>query len=931
MKLKEYFTEEPFDIPGVDIPCCTGDYMDIRDNDPSSIEWDENTSEGYHYCACRRVHCLKEGEALCDLDAVDEFTEKVSTRSMDRYDAALEADGKLDEMLQMRRENDLRLGEVLTLFKEKKGEDYLGHRSIGTFAVEHLDFSGRLASELMHNHEMFSTLQLTKEAFRQGEITKSALRHLSKVLTPDNEAEWLSKARDLPIRALKRAVREAALMETFQEAVGEEVREAVSETLDETALRETALNEAAPKETAPAASDASEKSSLPPSNGAMMCFNVSNRLAPVWDFALEHFRNKEQYSGPVSKFVEALLADYITSGKGSGFGAPIPLESGMLPVFYRRYIREDERNGELLFVCPPVPDEADLHSSGDEPQQHGSEDDDDDDEELIGRHIIFPPSFYENPDTLEELSAKLIELGRNRQELDVGIGKILRAIDGWSLYRILNFSHIVEYGKEICELPNPVIYRLITLANRFRRRPLVEKAFRKKLISREQAEQILRVVTGENEMIWIDYAAHVSVINLKEEVERCARIIEYDCFAFISFNILPGFRYITDDRYHELPEEMKDILRTGSWYQRSSPELSWPIEENSDEQRLMEHDPCIDEPWKHFKDIDELEAYQAELAGTAGENSLCVSGTGQGGADALCASLEPASPAVKSGADLLCASLEAATPTAKSGADLLCAPLVVSDSSHSKGAVHAEETMAKVREICTMPHGADPAETFLMDILRDSGSRLNTTRRLKWGQTPFSFREESILEKKESVPGMTMSIKFFLPEELFDLWNTVFTIWLRKSVAEEMTDGTKDCDSVEGFLAALLQGWLLTEKAHLRFTRDYAILKRDRFRCQVPGCNCRRNLHVHHIIWRSKGGTDDPANLIVLCTKCHLRLLHNLLTLKIEGTAPHNLTFTFGPRSHGDERPFLKYVRGRKVLTLNILIHHCHRAAEPVL
>ncbi|MHC9539765.1 MAG: hypothetical protein AB9903_09600 [Vulcanimicrobiota bacterium] len=185
MKLKEYFTEEPFDIPGVNIPCCIGDYMDIRDNDPSSLAWDEDTVEGYHYCACRRVHHLKEGEPLCDLDAVDDFAEKISTRSMDRHDAAQEADEELDVMLQKRRKNDLRLGEVLTLFKKKKGEDYLGHRSIGTFAVEHLDFSGRLASELMHNHEIFSALQLTKEAFRQGEISKSALRHLSKVLTAE--------------------------------------------------------------------------------------------------------------------------------------------------------------------------------------------------------------------------------------------------------------------------------------------------------------------------------------------------------------------------------------------------------------------------------------------------------------------------------------------------------------------------------------------------------------------------------------------------------------------------------------------------------------------------------------------------------------------------------------------------------------------------
>ncbi|MHC9542134.1 MAG: hypothetical protein AB9903_21705 [Vulcanimicrobiota bacterium] len=47
----------------------------------------------------------------------------------------------------------------------------------------------------------------------------------------------------------------------------------------------------------------------------MMYFNVSCRLAPAWDFALEHSRNKEQYNGPISGFVEALLA---TSHQGRG-------------------------------------------------------------------------------------------------------------------------------------------------------------------------------------------------------------------------------------------------------------------------------------------------------------------------------------------------------------------------------------------------------------------------------------------------------------------------------------------------------------------------------------------------------------------------------------------------------------------------------------
>ncbi|MHC9544971.1 MAG: HNH endonuclease [Vulcanimicrobiota bacterium] len=982
MKLKEYFTEEPFDIPGVDIPCCIGDYMDPRDNDPSSIAWDEDTVEGYHYCACRRVHFLKEGEPLCDLDAVDEFAEKISTRSMDRYDAALEADRMLNEMLQKRRENDLRLGEVLTLFKKKKGEDYLGHRSIGTFAVEHLSFSGRLASELMHNHEVLSALPLTKEAYRQGEITKSALRHLSKVLTAQNEVEWLSKARNLSLRALEIVVREVLEEKGSVEEGGGEGGKAEkgnnpvggnpetgsdSETgsSSQSSRNDDDFTHCAPaipsEESAGTDSFFFGKRSLSPLNaaipseesdekcqGVMMYFNVSCRLAPAWDFALEHFRNKEQYNGPISGFVEALLAGYISSGKGSGVASPAPLDSGQLPVFYRCYMREDERDEDLLIDDPCIPAGK---------PQHSAEEEDEEEEDPIPRRIIFPPSFYENPETVEALAAKLIELGRNRQELDVAIGKILRVINDWGLYRVLDYRQIEEYGKKRCDFPNPLLYRLMRLADGFRRRPLIEKAFKIGLLSREQARLILKISSEENERIWIDYAAHAPSVTLKEELERCARIIEYDFFAPTSYNILPGFRYITDDMYHGLSEEMKEILRTGSWYQRSSPEQSWPLE-GVDEHMLMERDPRLEEPWKHFEDVDDYLAYEREAAerrkksalcaggqaqrrsGRESENSLCADGQAQthsafsaekqselmssGNATASCLCLHE----TDHGADSqivkvpLCASSDASGKALSSpGTDCSC-----SNACSNNVAPCDEKTLSKAREICMMPHGADPAETFLMDILADdSGSRLNSTHRLKWGQTPFSSREESIPEKKESVPGM--SIRFFLPEELYDLWNTTFAAYLQQSVAEgtmlRRVNDVEDiyrspldyADSAEGFLAALLQEWLLTEKLHLKVTRDYAILKRDRFRCQVPGCNCRRNLHIHHIIWRSKGGTDDPANLIVLCAGCHLRLLHNLLTLKIEGTAPHNLTFTFGPRSHGDERPFLKYVRGRKVLT----------------
>jgi 5-methylcytosine-specific restriction endonuclease McrA len=47
-----------------------------------------------------------------------------------------------------------------------------------------------------------------------------------------------------------------------------------------------------------------------------------------------------------------------------------------------------------------------------------------------------------------------------------------------------------------------------------------------------------------------------------------------------------------------------------------------------------------------------------------------------------------------------------------------------------------------------------------------------------------------------------------------------------------------------------------------------AVLKRDGYRC----VNCGQTgteLHVHHIIPRSEGGTNDLGNLVTLCGKCH--------------------------------------------------------------
>lgn len=62
------------------------------------------------------------------------------------------------------------------------------------------------------------------------------------------------------------------------------------------------------------------------------------------------------------------------------------------------------------------------------------------------------------------------------------------------------------------------------------------------------------------------------------------------------------------------------------------------------------------------------------------------------------------------------------------------------------------------------------------------------------------------------------------------------------------------------------------------------VFERDKFTCQV--CTQQKpvsQLHCHHIIYRSKGGTNQPANLLTVCTNCHTPANH------LPGGALHKL------------------------------------------
>ncbi|MDQ7826037.1 MAG: HNH endonuclease signature motif containing protein [Candidatus Eremiobacteraeota bacterium] len=825
-------------------PLTSDDYEDMLLL-PESYELPEGT-------ACRPEHLVKITRGGLIPEA-EKLTENSSFASIDRDERAAQIDFTLCEAVRGRLALDLVLGGLLVTLKTK-GVDQLGYRSMGSFATEHLSFSGRTASELMHNFELLNKLPLTREAYLQGRIAKSALRHLSRVATPENEGEWASLAESMPLsrfeREVKKAIADGRASSAIPSGASMAGGQASGAGENTAAVKGSCAGEAMDSSAGGACSDSNDAEA----EGTMLYFSVAPSLALTWDFALSLFRDKEHYDGPLAGFVEALLANYLASGEAAP-GLPALDAEGSRPIFSRvPLLKRRMWNCRIGDTCEVAREAGE--GRGNEGQAAETP--------WSSQWSIFYPSWLEECRSGSEAGAvsaraiagKLIKAASIRQRLDVATGMLLRAMDTRQLQRLLGFEFIEDYAVDRCGFSMAQTRQLIRLAEGFHRHSLTEDAFRKGTITREQARLILPLVDSRNESQWIAYAASVPTVDLREETRRIARILEYDCLASHNYMILPGFRYVTDERFHDLPEEMQDIIRTGAWYTGPSLNPSWPLE-SDDEELIASRDRRFEKPWKYFSDVEEMKAAEASSK-IEKDSRLCAGFGEQAEGNSLCAGEHYGVAHGHLEHQCTCT---------------LCA---------GHGAVE------KARGACTIPHGESPEETFLVDIL-SSRDPLQATRGF-------------------------MTIKFFLPRELYEVWNNAARAFLeRLSRAEASGGGSGDLlrGPEEKFLAALMADYLRTEGTLKKAAHHHKILKRDRFRCQTPGCCCRRGLHVHHIIRRSQGGTDAPWNLIVLCEACHLHLLHGLRTLTVRGRAPYDLSFTFGSPLEGGA-PFLVYGNGSR-------------------
>jgi len=124
----------------------------------------------------------------------------------------------------------------------------------------------------------------------------------------------------------------------------------------------------------------------------------------------------------------------------------------------------------------------------------------------------------------------------------------------------------------------------------------------------------------------------------------------------------------------------------------------------------------------------------------------------------------------------------------------------------------------------------------------------------------------------------TVPLRLTLPDDLAAFWCDLELLHV---------DAGSPADS---FVAFLVASTLDTARGMTKLPAYGDIYLRDRFRCQNPTCRSR-HCTPHHIVFRSRGGGEEPSNLVSLCGRCHLSLVHGG-HLTVTGLAPHALDWS---------------------------------------
>jgi hypothetical protein len=154
------------------------------------------------------------------------------------------------------------------------------------------------------------------------------------------------------------------------------------------------------------------------------------------------------------------------------------------------------------------------------------------------------------------------------------------------------------------------------------------------------------------------------------------------------------------------------------------------------------------------------------------------------------------------------------------------------------------------------------------------------------GTTCIALRRESETEREAQMCARG-ELDLRMPRRVASLLNAAI-----RAVRASSDRFLKAGECLERMAQHFLDTW--KDAPAERSTPQKRAMARDGELCQVPGCS-RAAVHAHHVVYRSRGGGDDPANLTSLCAAHHLRGVHRGY-LRVRGQAPDRLSWFLAGR-----------------------------------
>jgi hypothetical protein len=202
------------------------------------------------------------------------------------------------------------------------------------------------------------------------------------------------------------------------------------------------------------------------------------------------------------------------------------------------------------------------------------------------------------------------------------------------------------------------------------------------------------------------------------------------------------------------------------------------------------------------------------------------------------------------------------------------------------------------------------AERVTVRRLDDDVARALATGRLDPEEAGDGAEESRTEDPQTGAPptGRERTERFFFnaPRDVARLFRATLAT-VQRRLEQRHGRPSSESEALEAMLEHAFESWAVWRT---RVPAAYRVFERDGWRCSVPGCSSCRNLHDHHVEFRSAGGSDDLGNRTTLCAWHHLRGVH-AGTVRCTGTAPGRLRFELGLRR--GRAPLVAYVSGDRV------------------